>query len=120
MLHRIAFPVVSEWCHYHPRIGLGLRLPSLAPWSRLSRGTLSSTLVPVPVPGLESTPRLPSRYSAFSLKDRRSITSPDRCIAASGASVQSRLRMAPKYAGTIEVELRLVVDEEARSCKLSN
>jgi hypothetical protein len=25
VLHRIAFPVVSEWCQYHPRTGLGLR-----------------------------------------------------------------------------------------------
>jgi hypothetical protein len=25
MLHRIAFPVVSEWCHQHPRIHLRFR-----------------------------------------------------------------------------------------------
>jgi len=27
-LHRIAFPVVSEWCQYRPRIHLRLRVPS--------------------------------------------------------------------------------------------
>ena len=120
VLHRIAFLVVSEWCQYYPRISLGLRT------------SFASTLEP-PVQGHAqiypgARPRsgagvdaqvAVSRISAFSLMDRRPITSPDRCIAASGASVQSRLRVVPKYAGTIEVELRLVVDEEARSCKLS-
>jgi hypothetical protein len=47
-------------------------LPSLGRRSRSSRGTLSSTLMFVP--GLESTPRLPSPISALSLMDRRPIT----------------------------------------------
>jgi hypothetical protein len=47
------------------------------------------------------------------------LLSPDRCFAASGASVQSSLRVGSKYPIQPRDEPTLAIDEEARSCRLS-
>ncbi len=70
VLHRIAFPVVSEWCQNRPRVHLRLR----APFARrleppIQRHPQLRALVPVPDP--ESTRRSPPSISVLSLMERR-------------------------------------------------
>src|SRR5215213_809176 len=70
VLHRIAFPVVSEWCQYHPRIHLRARAPFARPLAPPpSRGTLNSTLVPAP--GLASRCMLSPSTLALSIVEHR-------------------------------------------------
>ena len=73
MLHRIAFPVVSDWYQHHPRIDLGLRPPfARVLESSVEACHLISTLVLAT--GSESMRKFASSISVLSLMDRRSIT----------------------------------------------
>ena len=63
MLHRIAFPVVSDWYQYRPRFARALE-------SSVEGYPLISTLVPDT--GSESMRKFPPSISLLSLIDRRS------------------------------------------------
>jgi len=118
VLHRIAFSVVSEWCQYHPRIDLGLRIPFARPLESSVEGyPLISTLVPAT--GSESMRKFPPNISVLSLMGLRSIT-----LERSLLCCVERER-AVEFARGTEVswydreELRLIIDEEAPPCELS-
>ena len=118
MLHRIAFPVVSEWYQHHPRIDLRLRIPFARVLESSVEGyPLISTLVPAP--GSESMRKFAPSISVLSLMDRRPITLGRSLLG------QVERERAVEFACGTEVswydreELRLIIDEEARPCELS-
>src|SRR5688500_9989833 len=69
VLHRIAFPVVSEWCQYRPPV----HLRPAAPFSMLLMSPLHRhpPLRPGAAPGPESTRRTPPSISVLSLMERK-------------------------------------------------
>jgi len=89
--------------------------PSLDLWSRASRGTPISTLVPAP--GSESMRKFPPSISAPSLMYRRPITLGRSFLCRVERAVE--LRVGSTYPVTIGDEPTLVMDEEVRSCEPS-
>jgi hypothetical protein len=118
VLHRIAFPVVSEWYQHHPRFDLRLRPPfARALESSVEGYPLISTLVPTT--GSESMRKFLPSISVLSFMDHSPIT-----LSLSLLFHVERGR-AVEFARGTEVswydrgELRLIIDEEARPCELS-
>jgi hypothetical protein len=118
VLHRIAFPVVSEWYQFPPRFDLRLRPPfARAPESSVEGYPLISTLVPTT--RSESMRKFLPSSSVLSLMDHRPI--------ALGRSLLCHVERtrAVEFARGTEVswydreERRLIIDEEARPCELS-
>jgi hypothetical protein len=118
VLHRIAFPVVSEWYQHHPRFDLRLRTPfARALESSVEGYPLISTLVPTT--GSETMRKFLPSISVLSLMDHGSI--------ALGRSLLCHVerRRAVEFGRGTKVswydreELRLIIDEEARPCELS-
>jgi hypothetical protein len=73
VLHRIAFPVVSEWYQPHPRIDFRLRIPLARPLESSVEGYLRiSTLVPAT--GSETMRKFAPSISVLPHMDRRPIT----------------------------------------------
>ena len=118
MLHRIAFPVVSEWYQFPPRVDLRLRSPFARVLESSVEGhPLICTLVPAT--GSESMRKFLQSISVLSLMDHRPI--------ALGRSLLCHVERgrAVEFGRGTEVswydreELRLIIDEEARPCELS-
>jgi hypothetical protein len=91
--------------------------PSLDLWSRASRDTPISTLVPAP--GSESMRKFPPSISAPSLMYRRPITLGQSLLCRVERERAVELRVGPTYPVTIGDGPRLVMEEEVRACEPS-
>ena len=118
VLHRIAFPVVSEWYQHHPHIDLRLRPPfARALESSVEGYPLISTLVPAT--GSESMRKFLPSISVLSPMGHRPIAL-DRsllCHVERGRAVE--FARGTDISWYDREELRLVIDEEVRPCELS-
>ena len=110
--------MVSEWYQHHPRIDLRLRPPfARALESSVEGYPLISTLVPAT--GSESMRKFASSISVLSLMDHRPIALGRSllCHVERGRAVE--VARGTDISCYDREELRLIIDEEARSCELS-